>query len=514
MSKTNNNNTITYTYDTNGNEIKVQENGETITENTYNARNELIKTVEDGVTITYEYDILGNRIEKTVGEATTQYFYEGNNVVLELNADGEQIAKNVYGIHLISRIESENIGYYFYNGHGDVVQILDSNGNLLNSYSYDDFGNIETEEEQMNNPFKYAGYYYDDETQNYYLLSRYYDPEIARFTSEDTYRGEIEDPLSLNQYVYARSNPLRYVDEDGHLAKEIWGAIEYVGKRVIALANAGVYFVTDTLKGTFNLALEVGNFLTTGDATKLKQLPGQMIQGIRDNFTTTFNWNNFTNYLNPNTEYDELVEYSKSVIQTGTTIYGGIKTISSISTFVKNITITPGGFTGLVYSNGMLASTYISPSISYAGNMSGALSSAVSNSLLVVGGNIGNYTLSYSDLQINPNYEMYQAKNVNINEGFDTFRQYKRVYGKAAKGKELHHIVEQSQIEKSGFDPKQIHNPKNIIEIDKSVHRKITAHYNSKVRGTNMTVREWLTGQSFEVQYNYGIKMLKEYGGM
>ncbi|MEA4963964.1 MAG: RHS repeat-associated core domain-containing protein [Lutispora sp.] len=51
---------------------------------------------------------------------------------------------------------------------------------------------------EADNPYRYAGYRYDEETGIYYLNARYYDPKIARFLTEDTYRGQIYDPLSLN----------------------------------------------------------------------------------------------------------------------------------------------------------------------------------------------------------------------------------------------------------------------------------------------------------------------------
>ena len=35
------------------------------------------------------------------------------------------------------------------------------------------------------NPFRYCGYYYDTETDLYYLNSRYYDPSIGRFINAD-----------------------------------------------------------------------------------------------------------------------------------------------------------------------------------------------------------------------------------------------------------------------------------------------------------------------------------------
>ncbi|TJY42399.1 RHS repeat-associated core domain-containing protein [Cohnella pontilimi] len=66
------------------------------------------------------------------------------------------------------------------------------------------------------NPIRYAGYYWDRKTQYYYLQARYYDPRPARFISEDSYEGEIDSPLTLNQYTYAANNPLMYVDPSGH----------------------------------------------------------------------------------------------------------------------------------------------------------------------------------------------------------------------------------------------------------------------------------------------------------
>ena len=67
------------------------------------------------------------------------------------------------------------------------------------------------------NPFRYAGYYWDRQTQFYYLQARYYDPRLGRFISEDTYEGEIGNPQSLNQYVYAYNNPVNYHDPSGHI---------------------------------------------------------------------------------------------------------------------------------------------------------------------------------------------------------------------------------------------------------------------------------------------------------
>ena len=51
----------------------------------------------------------------------------------------------------------------------------------------------------------------------FYFGARYYDPAINRFITLDTTKGSLEDPLSLNRYIYARDNPERYVDPTGNM---------------------------------------------------------------------------------------------------------------------------------------------------------------------------------------------------------------------------------------------------------------------------------------------------------
>lgn len=52
----------------------------------------------------------------------------------------------------------------------------------------------------------------------YYLNARYYDPEDGRFLTEDTYRGENDQPDIQHLYVYCANNPVNYVDPSGHFA--------------------------------------------------------------------------------------------------------------------------------------------------------------------------------------------------------------------------------------------------------------------------------------------------------
>ncbi|WP_420795533.1 RHS repeat-associated core domain-containing protein [Desulforamulus aeronauticus] len=87
---------------------------------------------------------------------------------------------------------------------------------MVNRYAYDEWGNILSKQEQVTNPLRYAGEYYDDESGLYHLRSRYYDPTIGRFISRDSYEGDINNPLSLNLYTYVENDPLSYVDPSGH----------------------------------------------------------------------------------------------------------------------------------------------------------------------------------------------------------------------------------------------------------------------------------------------------------
>ena len=80
-----------------------------------------------------------------------------------------------------------------------------------NIYQYDAFGNLIEKREDITNRILYTGQQYDQETGQYYLRARYYNPVVGRFLQEDTYRGE-----GLNLYAYCANNPVIYYDPSGH----------------------------------------------------------------------------------------------------------------------------------------------------------------------------------------------------------------------------------------------------------------------------------------------------------
>jgi len=72
-------------------------------------------------------------------------------------------------------------GYYVFNVRGDVVQRVDSYGNVIHTYRYDAFGNQLNGDAVNTNPFRFAAEYYDWETGFIYLRARYMNPAIGRF---------------------------------------------------------------------------------------------------------------------------------------------------------------------------------------------------------------------------------------------------------------------------------------------------------------------------------------------
>ena len=66
-----------------------------------------------------------------------------------------------------------------------------------------------------NQPFRYRGYVYDEETGWYYLQSRYYDPITCRFISADVLLSTGQGVIGHNSFAYCLNNPLNRCDPNG-----------------------------------------------------------------------------------------------------------------------------------------------------------------------------------------------------------------------------------------------------------------------------------------------------------
>ncbi len=246
--------------------------------NTFDGFGRLVKVerISAGVrsesTFIYNGDNL--RVSKTVKKSTngykavvTNYLYDRQNVILETDENNAVKTRYVKGINYIASISASNTtSYFLFNGHGDVVQTVDKDGEVLNNYDYDIWGNPILTVETAECAIRYAGEFYDSETGLYYLRARYYNPYIGRFISEDSYWGEDNNPLSLNRYTYAHNDPIQYIDPTGHaavtkaaLSAVVVGAIKGITSKIVSTTKAVTATKTETTTKTGTATKQVIN---------------------------------------------------------------------------------------------------------------------------------------------------------------------------------------------------------------------------------------------------------------
>ena len=158
------------------------------------------------------YDAEGLRHEMEENGSLVQFiFNQDREVIAEQNSLG--ITRYIRSSELIARNTDAARTYYHYvsDEMGSTTHIVDEDGIVLNHYDYDAWGNLTAQEEAVPNRFKFTGQQLDPVTQQYYLRARFYNPVIARFTQEDTYRGD-----GLNLYAYCANRPTYYIDPTGH----------------------------------------------------------------------------------------------------------------------------------------------------------------------------------------------------------------------------------------------------------------------------------------------------------
>ena len=182
----------------------------------YNAdglRTKKYTTSGGNVTKSTEYYIVDG---KYIGETTTigtdtytlSYFYDENGTPAGIIVNGSAcyFAKNLQGdVIALVNYQGNVIARYAYNVWGDLVSVTDANGNYISSATH--IANL--------NPFRYRGYMYDEESGFYYLRSRYYDPYIGRFLNADGLVSTGQGLDGHNMFAYCNNNPVKYIDSSG-----------------------------------------------------------------------------------------------------------------------------------------------------------------------------------------------------------------------------------------------------------------------------------------------------------
>jgi len=209
----------TYTYDSNGNTL-TKTDGTGTTQYTWNYANQLTQVTLPGTTgtVTFKYDPFGRCVQKafTVNgvTTTTNYLNDGDNVVEEVDAGGNQMARYTFGPgvdHPLSVTRALATSMYQADALGSITSLVNSSGVLTDTYTYDSFGNLTNSSGTTINSYRYTGREYDPETGLYYLRARYYDPNTGRFLNEDP----IKFAGGINFYRYVDNNPLNFTDPTG-----------------------------------------------------------------------------------------------------------------------------------------------------------------------------------------------------------------------------------------------------------------------------------------------------------
>ncbi len=218
--------TVNYTYDDAGNTLTkaVTEGGTTLTTTyTYYDDNRLkTTTLPSSEVITYTYHADGTRATKTNNTEWIRYHYSGG-LVKEVHCDKNNHSTILFTIHyqpgriIYQPNQGNNVYYYTASDcSGTIYKLLDDQGQIVASYNYDPFGVlIENTNPSIYMPIGYSGTYRDTETGLLYAQSRYYDPSVGRFTTKDSYRGELVSQISQNRYIYCSQNPVSYGDPSG-----------------------------------------------------------------------------------------------------------------------------------------------------------------------------------------------------------------------------------------------------------------------------------------------------------
>ena len=195
------------------------------------------------------YNDSGKRIRKTVNGVTTDFYLDGSAILMQTSSDGSRIDFFYDDKGNVFAMKYQNEMYFYRkNLFGDILGILDSHGTELVKYEYNSWGKLLNLTDYSSNglgrrnPFRFKGYYYDEELGMYYLNSRYYDPEVGRFISPDTTDIlEVQDDLyDKNLYAYCDNNPVMRIDSSGAVWHLAVGAVVGVATQFVADVGIGL----------------------------------------------------------------------------------------------------------------------------------------------------------------------------------------------------------------------------------------------------------------------------------
>ncbi len=199
---------IHYRFDRAGNLVD-RADPESRTHFEWDANQRLIQSTTDGRATKYAYDPLGRRISKITGNVTTQFYWDGDALLGDVQIDAakeqaspQRLREWVYypetfePLALIQiQLDQSNSGvasftpslYLYHNDpNGCPTRLLDPSGEVVWAAQYSAWGKVERlHVNRVDNPIRLQGQYEDEETGLCYNRHRYYDSRAGQFVSQD-----------------------------------------------------------------------------------------------------------------------------------------------------------------------------------------------------------------------------------------------------------------------------------------------------------------------------------------
>ena len=214
---------VDYRYDNSGNQISSIATGQ-IQKRSFDGLNQLRKINHNDKLSQYEYDALGRRSAKITEAGRTDFIWDGNQLIGEVN--NGQYTWYIYlpdSFIPVALIKDNQVYYYHLDQLGTPICLTDSQQQVVWENQGDLFGYKDKSEQgilksekvnRIENPLRFQGQYFDAESCLHYNRFRYYCPKQGRFIHQD--------PIGLaggiNHYQYA-PNPVNWIDPFG-LCKE------------------------------------------------------------------------------------------------------------------------------------------------------------------------------------------------------------------------------------------------------------------------------------------------------
>ncbi len=249
--------------------------------------------------LSFTYDEKGIRTSKKYGTITYNYTSKDGNITSQYQTTKYSTSKEPTSIYLYDSNDNiigmtyRNNPYFFIKNHmGDVIGMVTQDGTWVRSYYYDAWGNdigttanmdlnVNVSTAATVNPFRYRGYYYDEQSKMYYLQSRYYRPDTFRFLNADLpefAKGLKNEYAGTNLFAYCHNDPVNYTDYEG-----TWGASVHNGyNKLVAnhyncttVRNSFYYF------GTYYWAIQCG--FSSSNA----KLLGEFCQELDDKYPSS-----------------------------------------------------------------------------------------------------------------------------------------------------------------------------------------------------------------------------------